>query len=124
MWVGWVGGRVSYRPPQIVKANEQMNEKNEKKLDNTILRARPPYLSFGEDAPARGRPPAPGIERKDNSGAATEKDEYGVVIFAVVVADAVVIAVVVNLGDPASEGREQRRPWPRSMRRPPSGKRS
>ena len=124
MWVGWVGGRVSYRPPQIVKANEQMNEKNEKKLDNTILRARPPYLPFGDDAPARGRPPAPGIKRKEDSGAAAAKDDYGVVIFAAVVAVAVVIAVVVDLGDPASEGREQRQPRPRSMRRPPSGQRS
>ena len=33
--VGWVGGRVSYRPSQIVKANEQTNEKNGEKQDKT-----------------------------------------------------------------------------------------
>ena len=65
-----------------------------------------PVRPFGDDTPARGRPPSPGIERKDDSGAAAAKDDYGVVFFAAIVA--VAVAVVVDLGDPASEGREWR----------------
>ena len=41
VWVGWVGGRVSYRPSQMVKENEQTDEKKREKTRQNKIKQDP-----------------------------------------------------------------------------------
>ena len=74
--VGWVGERAGIIQAIPDSQSERTNErKNEKKQDKTRQNKTPgpsvvpAVRPFGDNAPARGRPPTPGIERKDDSGA-------------------------------------------------------